>query len=326
MRKIPSILLIGVGRWGQNHLRVWLRLQAQGLCRFAGVWDASAERRRSVAEEFGVRTFSDESAVPEADAVDIAVPTYNHVEIAKRALEAGRDVMVEKPMTGTVAQAEELARIAGGGGRVCMVGHLFRYNPAVEYVKRAVEEGEIGKIRFLRGRFMGFRFKEHDAGILATTSIHFLYLSNYFIGKRPKAVRARAHYLLDSKLDDLCTVHLEYGPEFSIIESDYFTPGKWRTFDIIGTQGSILVDVLNQKVELHRKKHVWVGERFETYDGGVHVPTIEFEEPLELELTHFLSAVRDRTEPLTGVGDGLDVLKTIAAAYQSSQQDTTIQL
>lgn len=173
---------------------------------------------------------------------------------------------------------------------------------------------------------MGLRPKEQDAGILATIAIHFIYLSNYLIGKTPKKVWAKTNYFLDSKLEDHCLVRLDYDPEFSLTESDYFTPGKWRTFDIIGTQGAILLDTLNQKVELHQKKHVYTGEGFEAHDGNTLRPNIEFQEPLYLEISHFLDCIRHRTEPLTGIREGIDVLRIIEAAYESSRSDKTLTL
>lgn len=325
-KKIPSVLLIGVGRWGENHLRTLIKLEAQGLCRVAGVCDIDESRLKFIGKEFGVKTFRDNcQGFQVADAVIVAVPTYNHFSVAKEALLAGKDVLVEKPLTKTLEEAQELEKIYHSNcSQIFMVGHLFRYNPALDYVKKLLLEREIGNIRFLRGRFMGFRFKEHDAGILSTTAIHFIYLSNYLMGKNPNAVWANTNYLLDQKLDDLSVIRLNYGREFSFIESDYFTPGKWRTFDIIGTQGAILFDALNQKVELHQKKHIFTGGRFEAINGSILSPNIEFKEPLIIELSHFLDCVRERKEPLTGIKDGVDVLRIIEAAYQSSLSDKTV--
>jgi predicted dehydrogenase len=322
----PAVLLIGVGRWGMNHLRVWVRLQSEGLCRLVGVQDASESRLKEVAKEFGVKTFSDDSGLKEADAVDVVVPTYNHFEVVKKALLAGKDVLVEKPLTETLKEALELKALKSKSSNILMVGHLFRYNPAADYVRKLLADKELGQIRFLRGRFMGFRFPEHDAGVLATTAIHFLYLSNHFLGKTPTAVWAKTEHRLGTKLDDFCLVRLEYGSEFSIIESDYFTPGKWRTFDIIGTQGAISVDLLNQELDVHRQRHVPNKDRFEAYDGGTVHHKMTFQEPLDLELRHFLKCIRDRSEPATGMEDGIMTLKIIEAAYESARTGKTVSL
>lgn len=319
-------MLVGAGRWGKNHLRVLLKLQAEGRCSLVGVQTRNPKNLKRIAKEFGVRTFSDDKGLAEADAVDIVVPTRNHFAVAKKALLAGKDVLIENPLTTTLADAEELEKINANSSQVLMVGHLFRYNPAVNYAKKLLTDKKIGKIRFLRGRFMGFRFKDPGAGILTASAIHFIYLSNYFMGRLPKAVSTKADYLLDSTLDDHCLVRLDYGPEFSLIEADFFTPGKFRTFDIIGTEGSIFLDALNEKVDLYPQKHVQVGDRFEAEIGKVLNSNIKTQEPLYLELRHFLECVQERKEPLTGIKDGIAVLQIIESAYESSHSDRTILL
>jgi len=323
----PNVLLVGVGRWGVNHLRTWLRLQTEGLCTLVGVQDSDERRLKDVAREFGVRTFSDGKGFDEADAVDVVVPTYNHFAVTKAALSAGKDVLVEKPITETVKQAERLKALQKKSGRILMVGHLFRYNPATELVKSLVAGREIGKVRFLRGRFMGFRFPEHDAGVLATTAIHFLYVANFFMGRRPKRVEARVEHMLGTPRDDFSWVRLDYGDGFAVIESEYFTPGKWRSFDVIGTQGAVFADLLNQTVDVHRTRHVpAANSRFEAYDGGVVSHRTGFKEPLDLELRHFLKCIKDRSEPATGLADGLDTLKVVEAAYRSARTGKPVAL
>ena len=233
-------------------------------------------------------------------------------------------MLIEKPLTQTLEEAYKLKKIHANSSQIFMVGHTFRYNPAVDCVKKLLSDGEIGNIRFFRGHFMGLRSKEQDAGILATVAIHFIYTSNYFIGRLPKKVWAKTNYFLDSKLEDHCLVRLDYNPEFSLIESDYFTPGKWRTFDIIGTQGAIFLDALNQKVELHQKRHIYTECGFEVYDGNTMYPNLEFQEPLYLELSHFVKCVQQRTEPLTGIEESINALEIIEAAYESSRSDQTV--
>lgn len=323
---IPSILLVGVGRWGQNHLRILLKLQARGLCTFLGVQALNQHLLQYISKEFGVQTFDGDRGLEKADAVIIATPIQDHFEVAKKALLAGKDVLIEKPLTQTLEEAYTLEKINADSSQILMVGHTFRYNPAVDYAKSLLADREIGNIRFLRGRFLGLRVKEQDAGILATVAIHFIYLSNYLIGKSPKKVWAKTNYFLDSSLEDHCLVRLEYDPEFSIIESDYFTPGKWRTFDIIGAQGAVFLDALNQKVELHHKKHIYTEKGFEMSDGNTLRPNIEFQEPLYLELSHFLECVRDRKEPLTGIKDSIDTLRIIESAYESARLDKVVAL
>jgi len=328
--KIPSVLLVGGGRWGFIHLKNWQRLHKEGHCNFLGVCDLDEERLAYVHKLTGTPIFnsSDDETLKKADLIDIVVPTYEHFKISKRALQLGKDILVEKPVTSTTKEAEKLKKIQKEHSNILMVGHLFRYNPAVDKAKELIEQGEIGEILFLRGDFKGFRAKEYDAGILATTSIHFLYLSNFLMGKVPREVGAFTDCNVGSKLDDHCIVRLGYGENngYSLIESDYFTTKKLRVFEIIGTQGIIYLDALNQKVELHRKRHEYSRMRFQVNDDGVLNQDIKFQEPLYLELKHFLDCSKSRKQPLTPIDDGIEVLKIIEAAYKSAKNDRTVKL
>ncbi|MBX4189736.1 Gfo/Idh/MocA family oxidoreductase [Candidatus Parcubacteria bacterium] len=325
MANVPSILLVGAGRWGRHHLRVLIELQSKKLCNFVGVYHPNKERIQYLEKEFGIETFSnEEEALEKTDAVDIAIPAYNHFAVAKKMLLARKDVLLEKPLAETITEARELDAIHRNSSQVFMLGNIFRYNPAVDFVKKLLVNEEIGNIRFLRGHFIGFRYKEKDSGILATTAVHFIYLSNYFLDRLPQSVWAKTDYLLDPVLDDHCLVRLNYDPEFSIIESDFFAPEKSRTMDIVGTHGAICLDAISQKVVLHQKKHICVKDRFEISDEGTSYPNIEYQEPLYLELTHFLECVRNRTEPLTSIADGINTMQIIEAAYQSSRLDKTV--
>lgn len=319
MSRIPSVLQVGVGYWGKNHLRAWKKLENEGLCKLIGVQGQNQEKLRVIEKEFNVTTYSDDSGWIKADAIDIVIPTHAHYEVAKKALFAQKDILVEKPLTQTVSESEDLKRICHESGQIVMAGHLFRYNPAVERAKKLIETGEIGDIRFLRGQFMGFRNKEYDAGILATTAIHFIYLANYFVGSSPKAVAARLESLLDPEFEDRCLIHLEYEGVSATIESDYFSPGKWRTFNIVGTQGIIEMDTLGQKVVVHKKRHVMNDGRFIAVDEGEITLNIPFQEPLILELRHFLDCIGKRNEPRTGIDDAIDALRVVEAGYESSR-------
>ena len=148
-KNIPSILLIGVGWWGGNHLRILLKLQATGLCRLVGVQANNQDVLQYINKEFGVQTFCDDRGLEEADAVVIATPTHNHFAIAEKALMAGKDVLIEKPLTPTLKEAYKLKEINASSSQILMVGHTFRYNPAVDYVKKLLLDEEIGNIRFL---------------------------------------------------------------------------------------------------------------------------------------------------------------------------------
>ena len=214
----PAILLIGAGRWGFRHLKVLERLDYEGVCRLVGVVDTDSKTRSFLKENSSANVFSDYSSLDSADAVDIVVPTYEHFGVAKLCLEAGKDIFVEKPLVQNVEEANELDMLRKKTSKIVQVGHIFRYNPATEYLKTLLLKKEIGDVRYIRGHFMAFREPEYDAGILATSAIHFIYVSNYLLGKMPKFVTAKTEQLLGLGLDDFAMLTLDYDSEFSIID------------------------------------------------------------------------------------------------------------
>ena len=330
---LPRIVQVGVGYWGGNHLSKWHHFTRDRLCELVGVVDISEATREAVRGEAGVGVFStlaECSSSVDFDAVDVVVPTDQHFAVASEALLSHAHVMVEKPITATVDEAVQLQQIAKENGLTLMVGHLFLYNPAVERTLSLIKSGEIGDIRFLKCAFSGFRDKESDAGIIATTMIHFIYLSNYLMGSFPNSVRAESRSLI-APPDDWARATLSYGtdegPGFSALEVDYFTHEKQRVVEVIGTRGTILLDALHQKVTLHRRRHVLVGDRYRARGDDQAVPQdVEFQEPLALELGHFLECISQGGVPKTGAEEGIETLRIVQAAYESSHTDSPITL
>lgn len=133
----PKIVLVGVGRFGKNHLRVLKELEKDGLCALYGVVDKNIEILRKLRKNYDVKTTSDltEFLNNDVDAVDIVTPADIHFELCKKSLSAGKHVFVEKPLTTSYSKAKELIQLAAEKNRILMAGHIFRYNPAVKKIK-----------------------------------------------------------------------------------------------------------------------------------------------------------------------------------------------
>src|SRR6266700_1889297 len=206
----PGVVLVGAGRWGEKHLRAWKALEVRGECRLVGVIGRNPQRLEQIATRYDVITSTGMDLLGEACAVDIVTGTPAHGPLLLRCIDLEKHILVEKPMTATLAEAERVYDACRGYPGIVMVGHLFRYNAAADWAMARVSAGDIGRIRFMRGRFMGFRFPERDCGILATSAIHFIYLSDFFSGEYPVKVRAETHNLLGRDLDDACHITLTY--------------------------------------------------------------------------------------------------------------------
>src|SRR5262245_55141550 len=166
-----KILLVGLGRWGEKHLRVLGELGVE-------LWAADvSEERRAFAVKAGLsadRVVADyRSALPHVDAVDLVTPADNHLSLARECLEAGRDCFVEKPLAASVADGKALADAVRASGRTLQVGHVFRFHPVTLALRDRLAGEGIGAIRYVTGRFAGFKRPRTDVGVTMTDSIHY---------------------------------------------------------------------------------------------------------------------------------------------------------
>ena len=314
-----KILLIGLGGFGKNHLRVWSEFHQDVF-----VSDLEADRL-SWCETYNIPkerwSTGYEDLLDQVEAVDIVTPTDSHFQIAKTCLEAGKDVFIEKPIALTSEEAWQLEQLNARAQRIVQVGHIFRFNPASQYIKRAITEGVAGRVHYLQGFFKGFKRMRTDIGVTQTDSIHFFDLFNWFLDQRPCAVTAITRDYCGRHLDDLSHVFLEYpGGVLAHVESGYFDPQTYRHVTVIGEQLSLRSDVVAQQVEVYKQMHVSRGGVVTAIANGIESPNIVTREPLELELRAFLESVSQRRPPLVGIKEGYVTLKIVEAAYESSQK------
>ncbi len=323
-----NVLLVGLGRWGEKHLRVLTELGVT-------VWvaDVSAERRASAAKQ-GVdpsRIVSDVTAtLGHVDAVDIVTPADTHRDLAARALRAGKDCFVEKPLTSTVSEARELADVVAATGRILQVGHIFRFHPATATVRRCLAEGRVGRVRYVTGRFAGsatshstltrrFKRPRADVGVTQTDAIHYFDLFAHLLGQAPTAVTATLRDYLGRGLDDLAFVTVEYGAVPAFVEAGYFVPGTHRDCVIVGERGSLVADFGRSVVTVFGQQHEWRDGQWMAREAGPEGVKAAGEEPLRGELREFLESVATRRRPSVDVGDGLRALQVVEAAQLSSR-------
>jgi UDP-N-acetylglucosamine 3-dehydrogenase len=323
---LPRVLLVGVGRWGANHLRVW---QALGMELF--VADCSAAQR-SACRDAGVP--ADHLATDAADVldrvdvVDVVTPVDSHYRVALAALEAGKDVFVEKPLAATSDEAAALDRRAAELGRVLQVGHIFRYDPAVEFVRGAIARDELGPIRYLHGRFTGFKRPRADCGVTAADALHFIDLFGFLLGCSPRAVSAHLSDLLGRGMDDASWVRLEYDRAFGIVEANYFSPDKDRRVIVVGERGTAVCDLAacHERVRIYANQHVRDGQAWKAVEGQRTVPRLAQAEPLARELDAFVASWRTREQPLADAAAGCSVIRIIEAAQRSSETGQAVAL
>ncbi len=312
-----NVLLVGVGRWGEKHLRV---LSDLGVTLWAS--DVAAERR-AVAVKNGLdpaRIVSDfTSALSRVDAVDIVTPAETHLKLTTRCLREGKDCFVEKPLTLTAREARQLAEVVGATGRVLQVGHIFRFHPVSDVLRRCLAEGRIGQVRYLTGRFAGFKRPRTDVGVTQTDAIHYFDLFAHLLGRAPTAVTATLRDYLGRGLDDLSFVTVEYGDVPAFIEAGYFVPGTYRDCLVVGDRGSLVADFGRSVVTVVGQQHQRRDGRWAALEGEREEIKAEGTEPLRRELEEFLESAAGRRRPSVTVEDGLRALQVVEAAQLSSR-------
>jgi predicted dehydrogenase len=283
-----KVLLVGLGRWGEKHLRVLGELGVE-----LWVADVSAERR-AFAVKAGVaaaRAVDDfRRALPHVDAVDIVTPADNHLELAGACLRAGRDCFIEKPLTLTVDEGRRLAALVA----------------------------ETGRVRYCTGRFAGFKRPRTDVGVTQTDAIHYFDLFAYLLGRPATAVTATLRDHLGRGLDDCSFTTVEYGDVPAFVEAGYFAPGTYRDCVIVGEQGTLAADFGSSEVRVLANRHVETPSGWQAPEGAVESLKASGPEPLRHELERFLDAVTRRSRPAVDVQAGLDALRAVEAAQRSS--------
>jgi predicted dehydrogenase len=286
-QKKIRVAVVGVGDFGRNHVRVWRELESAEL---VGVVDADAERTRQVAAEFGTQALTDlEALLGRVDAVSLAVPTVEHARIGCRLLENGMDVLVEKPMAASLAEADQLIAAARTGGRVLQVGHLERFNPAVAAVEKIVS-----RPLFFEGHRLGvFSPRSLDIDVVYDVMIHDLDILLALVNAEVTDLKAVGIPVLTDKVD-IAHARLEFasGAVANLTASRVSTE-RVRKLRFFQEHEYISLDYTRQDALRVRVRA----------DGGPQ-PQIDFEklptapeEPLRAELRAFLEAVRTRSRP-----------------------------
>lgn len=319
-----NVLLIGLGRWGEKHLRVLREIGAS-----AWVADVSPARRawaveRGVAPE---RVTADyRAALEHVEAADVVTPADSHLPVAGACLRAGRHCFVEKPLAVTAAEAGELETIARDAGRVLQVGHIFRFHPVTAVLREALDGDRIGRVRYATGRFSGFKRPRTDVGVSATDGIHYYDLFAHLFRCCATQVCAVQRDYLGRGLDDMSVTVVSYGDIPAIVEANYFVPGTHRECVIVGQRGTLVADYAASTVTLALGEHRRTGEGWEAVEGTVEELKVGTEEPLRAELASFVDACRGARPALVPASDGVRAMEIVDAAARSARTGQTVAL
>jgi UDP-N-acetylglucosamine 3-dehydrogenase len=314
MRKL-GVAVIGAGFWGKNHARVFKELASTEL---VAVCDVNAERAKSVADQFGVKAYTSSTRMlknKEVEAVSVCTWSTVLAKEALKALEAGRHVLVEKPMASNTKKAEKLLETAEENGLHLTVGFLMRFIPGMRHIREAVENKKIGELVCATAkRVSQWPERIGDVGVVKDTAIHDIDVMRYIANEDPITVYAKAGSMRHRKFEDYAQIMLTYKDgKSAFIESNWLTPYKTRTLTVTGSDAIMRLDYITQEL--------WIEEPKETLQ-----PRYPWQEPLKLELQNFADCILAKQKPLITAADGLRALQIAEAALQSSAKNRAIKL
>jgi predicted dehydrogenase len=324
---VIEVAVVGIGGWGKNLARNYSQLPEANL-RY--VCDLDQAKLDQAARQYPgsklTRNFDELLEDESLQAVVIATTAPAHFALAKRVLEAGKDVYVEKPLVLDVGHAEELIRIASENKRILMVGHLLEYHPVVNRLKDMIKNGELGQVYYIYAQRLNLGTVRGDENALWNFAPHDISSILYMLGQEPTDVSARGQCYLQKDIEDVVFLSLNFANKaMAHIQVSWLDPHKTRKITIVGSRKMAVFDDLeaNEKLRIYDKGAQvstdydsfaeYVGLRF----GDILVPYIKVSEPLRLECLHFLECVRTRRKPVSDGYDGLRVVKVLDAAQRS---------
>ncbi len=330
-RKPLVVAQAGIGYWGPNILR---NLASNPRCRVKTVADFSEERRRFATNLYpGVQAVGDPAAIiddPEIDAVVIATPAATHFDLAMRCLAAGKHILVEKPFATRVDEVEKIAASARAAGRVAMAAHTFIFNDAVRYLKKLIDSGDLGEVRYIYSQRLNLGRIRPDVDALWNFAPHDVSIIQYLLGDpEPVSVmRSGMDYVQDG-IEDVVFLHVVYpGKVMAHVHVSWLDPHKVRQMTVVGTKKmAVYDDVSDNKIAIYDKgiePKAVLGQRMD-YDlplqrqfthrsGDILIPNINFREPLKVEVDHFFDCILEGAECLTGPDHAREVIRILAAA------------
>jgi predicted dehydrogenase len=324
------IALVGYGYWGPNLARNFA--QARGGELYAVV-DADPVARSKAAALYQCRAMAsleEALADPLVDAVAIATPARTHYALTRAALEAGKHVFVEKPLTMDLAEGRIVAALAAERGRTLMVGHVFEFNGAVRYIKQAIARGELGDIYYLYSRRVNLGRVQSDVNALWSIAPHDISIALYLLGQMPVAVSCQGASCLLNGVEDVVFLTLHFpGNLLCHVHASWLDPSKTRETTVVGSKKMIVYDdvAAEGKVRIYdkgafRKGDATYGEyQYKIHSGDILIPRLEMREPLAEECAHFVHCVRTGETPLTDAQNGLRVVEVLTAGQQSLQEN-----
>ncbi len=323
--------LIGYGYWGPNLVRNFNGIPE---CKIKYVCDSREDRLKLLKQTYPfIDTVTDANLViedKEIDAVVIATPVFTHYKFAKAALENGKHVLLEKPMTASVKEAMDLMKMAEDQSKVLMVDHTFLYTGAVQTMKKIINRGEMGKIKYFDSTRINLGLFQPDVNVLWDLAPHDISILNFLVNETPYSVNATGVSHTNNNIENIAYLTVNYQSDFiAHFNCSWTSPVKIRMMLLGGNEKMLVYNDLepSEKIRIYdtgysyksdeERKKILVDYRA----GDVYIPKVEMKEALSSMANDFVNCIQSGSKPVADMKSGIDVVKVLEAAQLSIKQN-----
>jgi predicted dehydrogenase len=332
-----NVAVIGMGYWGPNLARNIAALPGAHL---HSICDVREETLGQAGQQYpNTRLATDYEQVladSNIDAVVIATPAETHYALTKECLNAGKHVLVEKPLARTSLQCRELIEVANAQDRVLMVGHVFLYNAAVQKLKALIDSGELGEVYYISSSRLNLGRIRQDTNALWNFAPHDISIITHLLNATPKQVNAKGFSYIQDGIEDVVFMTLIFPSGVGAhVHISWLDPRKVRTMTVVGSEKMVIYDdvSVNARIQIYdkgvtRKRIAPSLGDFDTFGefqlllraGDLLIPKINFVEPLKVECQHFVDCIVEGRIPITDGQEGLRVVQVLEAAQRSREE------
>jgi len=298
--------LVGVGSWGVNYIETIKKISEVQL---RWVYSPSKNALPVLLKDCKfTNNYENLLEDNEVKGIIISTPPATHYDLAKAALNANKDVLVEKPMTLYSKEALELHNLSLEKSKILMVGHIYIYHPGVQKLKEIIKQGELEDLFYFHSERCNLEQKRFDVNVLWDLAPHDFSIMNYLFEGSPVSINVQGNTVFNSGVENIMDVLFEYSKNFSgSVHNSWISPKKKREIILVGRNKYALFDDLSKK-------------KLMLYDQNKHLsyyPPLSKKNPLEIECLHFLDCIMNKKQPLTGGYEGYVNVKLLEAAQQS---------
>ena len=327
-----TVGVVGCGYWGPNLIRNFINLQGAHVKICADISEKRLQHMKGLYPSIEVtRDYKDIVNDPEIEAIVVSTPVSSHFEVAHAALEAGKHVFVEKPLTRTVDEGVTLVELAEKKKRTLMVGHTFVFTAAVNKIKELIGSEELGDIYYVSTSRVNLGIFQEDINVVWDLAPHDISIMNFVLNSRPESVTAIGHSYIRPGIEDVAFVTMRYpGNKLANIHVSWLNPSKIRKTTVVGSKKMLVYDDVSslEKIRIY-DKGVTVQPHYDTFGefqlsyryGDISIPRLDDAEPLKIECQLFLDCIEKGECSRSSGRDGLEVLLALDAADRSIKEN-----